>query len=194
MLRRATVLKISQLSDSKVLITLGLDDMKNFGLDFQKIGFSDPHSKKILSRLCTLACASNSIKTEKKTIMLEAIESGDGVMILVSVKDCASNRKKYRIKRIREYPCYRFENVEALLCAIEKLCNSDSFFYNNSAFFYKNSYYLVFDYPVVCNKAKNILSEFSHKTKGTKTFVARLHESGKTISQGNAIMHIGSQL
>lgn len=187
-------MKISQLSDTKVLITLCNDDMKNFGLDFQKIGFSDPHSKKILSRLCTLACASNSIKTEKKTILLEAIESGDGVMILVSVKDCASNRKKYRIKRIREYPCYRFENVEALLCAIEKLCNSDSFFYNNSAFFYKNSYYLVFDYPVVCNKAKNILSEFSHKTKGTKTFVARLHESGKTISQGNAIMHIGSQL
>lgn len=187
-------MNISQLSDTKVLITLGSDDMKNFGLDFQKIGLSDPHSKKILSRLCTLACASNSINTERKTILLEAIESGDGMMLLLSVKEGEYKRKKYRIKRISEYPCYSFCDVEHLLSCIEQLCDSDSFFYNNSAFCYKNRYYLVFDYPVVSKKAKVILSEFSHKVKGSKTFISRLKESGKTLSKGNAIMHIGSSL
>ena len=187
-------MKISQLSDTKVLITLGTDDMKNFGLDFQKIGLSDPHSKKILSRLCTLACASNSIKTEGNTILLEAIESGDGMMLLLSLKDKQSLRKKYRIKRIEEYPCYRFVDAEHLLSCIEKLCDSNSFFYNNSAFFYKNHYYLVFDYPVVSKKAKIVLSEFSQKIKGSKTFIARLQESGKSLCCGNAVMHIGSAL
>ena len=187
-------MKISQLSDTKVLITLCSDDMKNFGLDFQKIGLSDPHSKKILSRLCTLACASNSIKTEQKTILLEAIESGDGMMLLLSVKERESTRKKYRIKRIQEYPCYRFVDAEHLLSCIERLCDSDSFFYNNSAFLYKDRYYLVFDYPVVSKKAKVILSEFSQKVRGTKTFVARLSESGKSLCKGNAVMHIGSVL
>ena len=187
-------MKISQLSDTKVLITLGIEDMKNFGLDFQKIGLSDPHSKKILSRLCTLACASNSIKTEEKTILLEAIESGDGMMLLLSVKEKESARKKYRIKRIEEYPCYRFYGAEQLLGCIERLCDSESLFYNNSAFFYKNRYYLVFDYPVVSKKAKMILSEFSQKVKGTKTFIARLQESGKPLCKGNAVMYIGSKL
>lgn len=187
-------MKISQLSDTKVLITLCNDDMKNFGLDFEKIGLSDPHSKKILSRLCTLACASNSIQTEKKTIVLEAIESDDGMMILVSVKETQNTKKRYRIKRIREYPCYRFDSVEIFLTAIKKLCESENFFYNNSAYSYNKSYYLVFDYPIVSEKAKIILSEFSHKIKGSKTFIARLHESGKPLCKGNAIMHIGSSL
>ena len=103
-------MKISQLSDTKVLITLGTDDMKNFGLDFQKIGLSDPHSKKILSRLCTLACASNSIKTEEKSILLEAIENGDGMMLLLSVKDkvqqmnelLESEQQSQRIQHVRQ--------------------------------------------------------------------------------------------
>lgn len=187
-------MKISQLSDTKVLITLGIEDMINFGLDFQKIGLSDPHSKKILSRLCTLACASNSIKTEQKTILLEAIENGDGMMLLLSVKEKENARKKYRIKRIEEYPCYKFYDAEQLLSCIERLCDSNSVFYNNSAFFYKNRYYLVFDYPVVSKKAKVILSEFSQKVRGTKTFIARLSESGKSLCKGNAVMHIGSAL
>ena len=43
-------------------------------------------------------------------------------------------------------------------------------------------------------KAKVILSEFSQKVRGTKTFVARLSESGKSLCKGNAVMHIGSVL
>lgn len=168
--------------------------MKSFNLEFEKIGFSDPHSKKILSRLLSLACVSNSICTDNKTVMLEAVPCAQGCMLLVSVCDKKQRRKKYRIKRITEYPCYRFENAEALLSAVEKLCDTDIFFYNNSAYSYKNRYYLVFDYPLVAQKAKKILSEFSHKVKGSKPFVARLHENGVMLSQGNAVIHIGSSL
>ncbi|MBQ4128703.1 MAG: adaptor protein MecA [Ruminococcus sp.] len=187
-------MKISQLSNTKVLISLCEDDMKSFDLSFEKIGLSDPHSKKILTRLLNLACQSNFISTDGKAVVLEALPSMDGMMILISIKEKKYARKKYRIKRIKEYPCYRFENAEMLLTAIEKLCDTDIFFYNNSAYFYKDSYYLVFDYPVLAQKAKNILSEFASKINASKTFVARLHESAKMLSSGNAIVSIGLSL
>ena len=81
-----------------------------------------------------------------------------------------------------------------MLTAMKKLYSEKIFFYNNSLYHKDSNYYLVFDYPVVNNKAKKILSEFSHLFRGTKTFVARLHESAKMISSGNAITHIGSAL
>ncbi len=187
-------MKISQLSNTKVLISLCNEDMKNFELEFDDMGLSDPHSKKIISRLLSLACTSQNLVTDNKTILCEALKSTDGCVLLVSLSDKKSERKKYRIKRITEYPCYKFDNVENMLCAIEKLYRTDVFFYNNSAYCYKDKYYLVFDYPVVAQKAKKILSEFSYTVKGTKPFVARLNESAKALSQGNAIVHIGASL
>ncbi len=187
-------MKISQLSKDKVLISLCDDDMKNFELKFDEMGMCDPHSKKIIYRLLTLACSSNNIETDNKTIVCEALKSDNGCVLFVSVKEKNYRRKKYRIKRISEYPCYKFRDVETMLTAFEKLYNLDTLYYNNSAYFYGDSYYLVFDYPIVAKKAEQVLSEFAVKTKGSKTFIARLSESGKTISNGNAIVHIGSAL
>ena len=187
-------MKISQISHDKVLISLCNEDMKSFDLDFYNMGLSDPHSKKILSRLLSLACTSNSIQTENKKILCEALKSTDGCVLLVSLCDKEPQRKKYRIKRIKEYPCYKFSDIDTMLTTFEKLYNTDTLYYNNSVFLYNDSYYLVFDYPVVPEKAKRILSEFAHCVRGTKTFIARLCESGKNISNGNAIVNIGSQL
>lgn len=187
-------MKISQLSRNKILISLCNDDMKSFELNFDEMGLSDPHSKKILSRLLSLACNSNSIQTDNKVILCEALKSDDGCIILVSLSEKKQKRKKYRIKRITEYPCYKFKNVDDMLDAIKKLYNTDTLFYNNSAYFYKDNYYLVFDYPIVALKAKVILSQFAQKIRGSKTFIARLHESSKVLSSGNAIIHIGTSL
>lgn len=187
-------MKISQLSHDKVLISLCDDDMKSFELKFDEMGLCDPHSRKIISRLLTLACSSSNIETDNKVIMCEALKSDNGCVLFVSVKEKKKKRKKYRIKRITEYPCYKFFRVEDMLTAFEKLYSTDVLFYNNSAYLYKDCYYLVFDYPIVAEKAKKILSEFSQNIQGSKTFVARLHESAKPISLGNAIVHIGSSL
>ncbi|MBQ6626887.1 MAG: hypothetical protein IIX27_06315 [Ruminococcus sp.] len=187
-------MKISQLSDSKILITLLHDDVERFKLDFSTLGLSDPHSKKVLSRLCTLACASNSIKIKGKTVVLEALENGDGIILLLSVKEKSDTRKKYRIKRIKTYPCYIFENAEHLLCAIEKLCKTNTLFYNNSLFLYNNLYYLVFDYPLITKITQKILYEYAHKKEITKTFISKLNESAQKIACGNAIAQIGSHL
>ncbi len=187
-------MKISQLSNDKLMITLCNDDMKSFELEFDDMGLSDPHSKKIITRLLSLACTSNSIVLDNKIILCEALPTDNGCVLFISLKDKQHKRKKYRIKRITEYPCYRFECVEDLLSAVEKLYYTDVLFYNNSAYMYKDRYYLVFDYPIVPKKAKSILLEFANTVKGTKPFVARLHESATTLSSGNAIVHIGTSL
>ncbi len=185
---------ISQLSNTEVLISLCSDDMKNFELDFNDMGLADPHSKKIITRLLSLACVKNSLQTQGKTIVCEALKSDDGCVLLLSLLDKKQKRKKYRIKRITEYPCYKFSCIDDMLCAVEKLYNTDVLYYNNSAYLFCDCYYLVFDYPIVPKKAQKILSEFSSSVKGSKPFIARLHESGKVISTGNAIVHIGAAL
>lgn len=187
-------LKISQLSSTKVLISLEQKDMKSFELEFDNMKLSDPHSKKIISRLLRLALNSGNIMSDNKTVLCEALPSTDGCVLLVSVCDKKDERKKYRIKRIKEYPCYKFSCVEDMLTAIEKLYNTQSVFYNNSAYMCKNDYYLVFDYPIVSKKARKILLEFAESIKASKTFVARLNESAHTLSRGNAISHIGMAL
>lgn len=185
---------IEQLSSTKVLISLCNEDMKSFELDFDTIGFCDYHSKTVLLRLLRLALENSGIETEDKTIMLEALPHSKGCMLFVTVTDKKQKRKKYRIKRIKEYPCYKFFSLEELLSAIERLYGTDSFFYNNSVYLYNDSYYLVFDYPVVPHKAKEILSEYATKLNKSKIFIARLYESAKLISGGNAIVRIGTAL
>ncbi|MBQ8860776.1 MAG: adaptor protein MecA [Ruminococcus sp.] len=76
-------MKISQLSHNKVLISLCDDDMKNFELKFDEMGMCDPHSKKIINRLLTLACSSNNIETDNKTIICEALKSDNGCVLFV---------------------------------------------------------------------------------------------------------------
>lgn len=187
-------MKISQLSNDKVMVTLSADDMKNFELEFDSIGLSDPHSKKVISKLLSVALNSSFAPNDNKSILCEAVPMGSGCVLLITLKDKKNNRKKYRIKRIKEYPCYRFENVDDLLTTVQKLYYTDVFFYNNSVYMYNDKYYLVFDYPVVPKKAQNILSEYSKAVRGTKPFVARLNESAKALSKGNAIIHIGASL
>ena len=190
---RRGILKIKQLTDDRILITLCHDDIEAFNLDFDTITLSDPHSNKILLRLLKLALSTTESDSKNKTIVLEAIENDDGILILLSLSK-KSKRKKYRIKRVSEHPCYRFDNCEHMLSAIKKLYHTDILFYNNSAFCYKNKYYLVFDYPFVSKKAKSILSEYSSTVRGVKPFIARLNECGKKLSGGNAVIHIGSSL
>lgn len=184
---------ITQISDNKVLITLKSEDISNFDLDFNKLDISDPKHQMILKRIFILACSNKDISSKDKSVTLEALPNPDGYYILVSISD-KKIRKKYRIKRITEYPCYRFYSIDNMFSTIEKLYNCDVIYYNNSLYFYKNHYYLVFDYPSVPKKSQPILQEFAHKINCNKLFLARLNESAKKISSGNAIVHIGSEL
>lgn len=190
---RRGILNIKQLTDDRILITLCHDDVKAFNLDFDTIAMSDPHQNKIILRLLQLALSTTGLDSKNKTVVLEALQNNDDLLILVSLSK-KTKRKKYRIKRVTQYPCYRFDNCEHMLTAIKKLYNTDALFYNNSAFCYKNRYYLVFDYPFVSKKAKSILSEYSSTVRGVKPFIARLNECGKKLSGGNAVIHIGCSL
>jgi len=184
---------ITQINEYKVLISLKNNDILDFGIDFDSLNYSDPKQQKILRRLFTLACTNNNVCTKDKTVTLEALPNPDGYYILVSLSE-KKERRKYRIKRITQYPCYQFTDIDTMFTAIEKLYSCDVLYYNNSLYYYKNRYLLVFDYPLVPKKAQPLLHEFAHKTKCDKLFLARLNESAKKISGGNAIVHIGSAL
>lgn len=184
---------IKQLSEDKVLIRLCADDMKNFALEYEKMGFTDKHSKLILLRLLKIALCNFEAKNQNK-ILMEAIPDNDGCFLLLTLQNERSNRKKYKIKRVKDYPCYRFENCDELLKAIEMLYKNCKLFYNNSAFELKGKYYLVFDYPVVPKNAKMLLKEYSACECSDKIFLSHLYEHANVLSSGNAIEHIGCAL
>ncbi len=182
---------IQQLSNNKVMISLCNDDMKNFELDFDTISAKNPHSKKIIGRLLDLACKSQGLSTKDKSVVLEALPYCDGCVFLISIND-RKKRKRYRIKKINSYPCYKFSDCETFLCAVKALHSSKIFFYNNSAYMKDNCYYLVFDYPLLSVKAQAMLCEYAKLTAASMPFVARLKESATVLSVGNAIANIGS--
>ncbi len=77
---------IEQIDTGKVMIVLGSSDMKDFSLEYKTLSFSDPHSRKILSRLLTLACTKTGLSIENKKMLVEALPHKSGCLILLTLK------------------------------------------------------------------------------------------------------------
>lgn len=182
---------IEQIDTSKVLISLCTEDMKDFSLKFDTIGFSDPHSRKILTRLLTLACSKTGMKMDNKSMIVEALPHETGCLILLTITPRKSGKKLYKIKKLQSKLCYVFDDSEDFLNVVSILSKARIYFYSNSVYFYNNKYYLVFDYPSVPKRARAVLSEYASVKKCNKIFSAKLREYGKVIAQHDAIEIIG---
>jgi len=184
---------IERIDSSKVLISLCFEDMKDFSLRFDTIGFRDPHSRKILNRLLTLACNKTGLSIQNRSLLVEALPHESGCLILLTVKQKAQRKKVYKIKKVRNNLCYSFTDSNDFLDAICLLYKERPYNYSNSAYFYSNKYYLMFDYPSLPKRMRIILNEFAAPKKWNKVFAAKLKEAGVTLALNNAIEFIGKK-
>lgn len=185
------ILTVDKLSDDRVLIILGIKEMEDFALDFEKLSLNDLHSRKILLRIMQIACRKTGIETRGKSVSIEALSFDEDCYILVTVTQ--KSRRTYRVKKNDESVCYLLGESANFLETVEKLYRQNVYCNRNSAYFYDSRYYLIFDYPTIPKKLRRVLSEYGEKSGG-KLAAAKVRENGKLLCRHNAIMQIGRYL
>ncbi len=180
---------IEQIDTSKVMILLGSEDMRDFSLEYSKLGFSDPHSKKILRRLLTLACSKTGISPDNKRMFVEALPHKSGCLILLTLTP-KTRRRKYRIKKSAKCLCAVFDTVDDLLdCCCAASARLPGF--ANSVYLYGGKYYLIIDNSPVSLYTLALFCEFAECYTCSRVAAARIREAGRAISEGNAVRTIG---
>lgn len=178
---------IEQIDKGRVLILLCNSDMKDFSLDYDTMGFRDPHSKKILVRLLTLACLKTGISAKGKKMLVEALPQENGCIILLTLVS-ENKRKVYRIKRKNYSLCFVFGDLENLI----KLCIAlkDRCITENRIYYCNSKYYLIFE-SILSPKYKRLVCEYADKGEAERVHWARVKENGKLIADNNAIATLG---
>ncbi len=173
---------IEQIDTSKVMIVLGSNDMKDFSLEYSTLSFSDPHSRKILSRLLTLACSKTGMNIENKKMLVEALPHKSGCLILLTLKP-KRKRRVYRVKKPNKSLCCIFESTDSLIDASTAVGESLP---ENEVFYYNDKYYLVTDsnlalYPLA------LLEEFAECYVCSRIASAKVKEAGKSLGDMRVI-------
>ena len=164
---------IEQIDKAKVMIVLGTNDMKDFSLDYGTLSFKDPHSRRILSRLLSLACSKTGINTENKRMLVEALPHKSGCLILLTLK---SKRRVYRVKKPDKRLCCIFDEVDCLMTAAA-LCDTDG-----GVYLYGDRYYLVTEDNVPLLSLAR-LEEFARCYVCSPIAAAKVCEAGKFVGE-----------
>ena len=167
---------IEQIDPSKVMIVLGSNDMKDFSLEYNTLSFNDPHSRKILSRLLTLACSKTGMSIDNKKMLVEALPHKSGCLILLTLKPKAT-RRVYRVKKPNRCLCCIFTDIERLVRASLALCLRLP---ENRIFYYNDKYYLLIEDNIALHALAQ-LEEFSDCYVCSKIAAAKVREAGTEI-------------
>ena len=180
-----------KIKSNKILITLCDEDMRDFSLDYDTLSLYDSHSRKILMRILQIACFKTDIEIKDKRMIVDALPTVDGCMLLLTVED--KKRKKYRLQNSKKCSCYDVGNSKNFLDVIQLLYKQNVCCNKNSAYEKDGVYYLIFDYPAVPKRFKRILHEYGVRC-GDNIFAANLRENAQEICRSNAIAVIGKCL
>ncbi len=175
---------IEQIDSSKVMILLGCDDMKDFSLEYDTLGFSDPHSRRILSRLLRLACNKTGMSVSNKRMYVEALPHKSGCLILLTLTE-KSKRRIYKIKKSDKSYCCIFQNAEALINASVAL--KRFVIPSGKVFLLDDKYYLIIDIMPLSLYLMSELEEFSDAYVCSKPACARIAENGKELGDIKSI-------
>ena len=133
---------IEQLDNTRLLITLESEDLSVFNLEPDSLSMEDKETRDLFKQLLALAAVKTGVVLRNKTISVELMPYDSGCFILATIK-AKGTRKIYRIKKNASYLLVKFENVAAMLDAVENLYVKGCSEYNCSLYSGKNCYYLL---------------------------------------------------
>lgn len=173
---------VEQIDSTKVLISLCNEDLTEYSLRFDTMSFNDPHSRRILNKLLTIACGKTGMKQEKdKSMLVETMPHSNGCLILLTINHKKKKRTVYKIKRNPSGWCCRFQNAEDFLSCMEALELCGSAMYRVFAYLFGGSYFLFTEQPKIAPASAAVLSEFGRLQKKDCLFNKRLSEGGKLL-------------
>lgn len=179
---------VSKLDNNRLLIILGAGDIEELSLRFGED--SDGQEQQTLLRLTRRACRSTGIDPGGCRIHIEALPLEQSCYLLVTV---GSLRRRYRRRTHAQGVCYCLGGSGNFLDAMALLYQQNVCCTYNAAYEWSGAYYLLFDYPVIPERLRVLLSEFGTPQRG-RLERARLRENGTLICPRNAISVIGSKL
>lgn len=187
---------IEQLDETRLIISLCNEDMQVFSLEYESMGFNDPHSRRVLKRLLSLAGTRTGISVSDKNLMVEAMPHNEGCILLVTlIPKSGQGRRTYKIKRPCDCYMYTFSDVEDFLCCVQRLYEGGFLFRGSKAYRYGGEYYLILStgghMPF---KAKGLLGEYADTVGTSRLEAAKITEHGTPVAPAHAIMQIGSAL
>lgn len=185
---------IEQIDNTKLLISLCSQDMRDFSLNFDTMSLWDDHSRKVLSRLLHLAGNKTGMTIDKRSVLVEAVPYDFGCILLVSLLEKSVKRKVYKVKKLEGKPCVRFSSVTDLMDCAKVLQRQGVALHRNSLWLYEGEYYLMSDYPYISDRARGILTEFGTLLRMRDTGIASVKEKGKVLCEGDAMNIIGLRI
>lgn len=102
---------IDKIKSNKILITLCDEDMRDFSLDYDTLSLYDSHSRKIPMRILQIACFKTDIEIKDKRMIVEALPTVDGCMLLLTVED----------KKRKNTDCKTVKNAAATMWATARI-------------------------------------------------------------------------
>lgn len=199
-------MKIEKLTENKIRIILGSEDIKEKNIDLHTIMSKALESQGIFLEMLNKAEKEVGFQTEGHKLLIEAFSSTEGFLIftITKYKDKLEKNKCYYNKNVKlkkktlcfenDSIIYAFKNFEEF-CSLCFSLNNNSFkntiAKKASLYLYKDTYYLILSDINSTNpsikKFFATLSEFGKLVGYSKTLQVKLLEHGKAIIPKNAI-------
>ena len=114
-------MKIEQIDRTRILISLGEADLKNYSVTFESLSLSEEHSRQVLRELLHTASSRTGISFHNKRIVIEALKYEHGCLLLLTLSSRSGKKKRYRLRFHHSLYLFRFECAEHLLSCIAAL-------------------------------------------------------------------------
>lgn len=183
---------VEQIDNTRLIIALCDEDMKNFSLNYDTLCLKDPHSNKILKQLLLLAEIKTGIEIHNKKIMVEAMNFENGCILLVTLS-LRENLKyrRYKIKTVPYIFIAEFKNIETLFLCIEKLRDKSLYIPPSWLYVFNGKYELIFVSKITLRqRLHHLLTEFCDYFTDDIVFRDRICEYGTKICGTNTVQKI----
>lgn len=200
-------MKIEKLTDNKIRIILGTDDLENKNMTLQDFMSDTLKYQGFFIEILNKAEKEVGFVTKDCKLLIEAFSSPDGVFVFTITKYSKNTENEYKSKKKIISVKRKTINLSNT-CTIYSFTNFDEFCNfcnyinctdisirniakNMSLYLYKNTYYLVLskiniEHPKL-KQFYALISEFAKLIGHSKNFEGKLSEHGKLIIKRNAI-------
>lgn len=200
-------MKIEKLTDNKIRIILGVDDLENKNMTIQEFMSDTLKYQGFFIEILNKAEKEVGFITKGYKLLIEAFSSPDGVFVFTITKYSKNSENEYKNKKkiiSVKRKTVNLSNTCTIYCfnSFDEFCNFCNYINhkdisirniskNISLYLYKNKYYLILSkINVEHPKLKQfyaLISEFAKLIGHSQNFEGKLIEHGKVIIKRNAI-------
>lgn len=190
------ILILEQIDEERLLIALSSEDMDILDLTFNQLSWKNNYSRQVIKKILKRAENEIGFFVGNNQLMIEAIPQNNGCVVLITLlaKDNAA-RKKFKIKENIKAYLFKFNTLDNLLSAIERLYKNKFSTLKNSAFENDKKYYiLIYCKGCLSPELLTLLTEYCDPKDNKSLSLGQILENGKLIAKNNAIEKIGNCL